>query len=150
MDACLLLTADDVQRIIGEPLQKTVRTENASAGLRFQRCLFSVPTEINSVALALTLRGTGSDARNPRAFFEEKLEEYEHGGEEGEKEEHERALDFVPGVGDRAVWFGTLAGGHLYVLKGDVLLEVLLGTTTQPAKLRDRAIEIGKVAAGRL
>ncbi|MEO7723099.1 MAG: hypothetical protein ABIU29_00190 [Chthoniobacterales bacterium] len=145
-DVCALVSGEELNRILGEKLDKTQKSENASGGFMVSQCLFHMPTYSNSVVISITRSAPGPEGRDPRAFLEEKIEERE----KGEGEEKEKPLDLVPGLGDKAIWMGTPVGGILYILKEQFFVTISLGTLKEPAKRREKAVEIGKLVAGRL
>lgn len=145
-DVCALLNAEELNRILGEKPTKTEKSASQSGGFAVSQCLFHMPTYSNSIMISVTRRAQGPGGRNPRAFLEEKIEERE----KGEGEEEEKPLDLVPGLGDKAIWMGTPVGGILYILKEQFFVTISLGTLKEPAKRREKAVEIGKLVAGRL
>jgi hypothetical protein len=64
----------------------------------------------------VTRRAPGPKGRDPKEFWEDKIEKHE--GDKGEEEEDKSAPDLVTGVGEKAIWAGTSVHGALYVLKG--------------------------------
>lgn len=147
-DLCALLSAEELERILGEKPEKTEKSEYTASGFVISQCVYHLPTESNSIVLSVTRRAPGPDGRDPRAFLEGKIEEREHG--EGEEKESEKALDFVPGVGDRAIWMGTAVGGTFYVLKDNSFLRIGLGTTKEPVLRKEKAVEIARLLVGRM
>jgi len=103
------------------------------------------PTYSNSIIVSLSRRGTGSDARNPREFWEERIEKAVSREEEGEEKEEDGAqLEFIDGIGERAFWEGTAVGGALYVLKGDAFLRISVGTFGDPTKRKENVITLAR------
>src|SRR6185503_19070133 len=139
IDACALLTSQEIQSIQGEGLKETKPSGAAQSGLNISQCFFSLPTFTNSINLAVTQKGDGAGARDPKEFWEERFEKrYENEREERqrektgvdrdretkqarsrerEEEEEEGAPpEKIEGVGDEAFWTGSRVGGALYVL----------------------------------
>ncbi len=147
-DLCALLRAEELERIFGEKPAKTTKSENISSGFLISQCVFHFSTPSNSIVVSVTRRASGPGGRDPRAFLQGKIEERERG--EGGENESEKPLDFVPDVGDRAIWIGTSVGGTFYVLKDHLYLQIGVGTTKDPASRREKTIELGKLIAARL
>lgn len=147
-DVCELLTSDELEKTLGERPINIQKTSNTSGGFTISQCLFNMPTFSNSISIQVTRRAPGPKGVDPRAFLERKIEEREK-GEEGEKE-GERGLDFVPGLGDKAIWMGTAVGGTFYVLKDDFFVRISVGSLKEPAKRREKAIEIAKLVLNRM
>lgn len=147
-DVCQLLTAEELEKILGERPANVQKSTNTSGGFTISQCLFNMPTYRNSISVQVTRRAPGPKGVDPRAFLERKIEDREK-GEDGEKE-GERPLDFVPGLGDKAIWIGTAVGGTFYVLKDDFFVRISLGSLKEPARRREKAIEIAKLVMNRM
>jgi hypothetical protein len=135
-DACALLTSDDIKSIQGEAVKETKLSGRSAGGFSVSQCFFTLPTFTNSVSLAVTQRGEGAGARDPREFWkdkfhgEEELEKGRNGGESpgGEEEEEKSAPpQKIAGIGDEAFWMGSRVVGALYVLKGHSYVRVSIG-----------------------
>lgn len=164
LDACSLLTSDEIRSVQGESLKETKLSGGVEGGFKKSQCFFALPTFNNSISLVLTERGDGSSARDPKEFWEEtfgKAEEekdkerstssekerekeklQKRNREEREEEEKEVAPQKIMGVGDEAFWTGTRVGGALYALKGNRYIRISVGGAgTQQAKInRSKAL----------
>ncbi len=164
LDACSLLTSDEIRSVQGESLKETKLSGGVEGGFKRSQCFFALPTFNNSISLVVTERGDGSSARDPKAFWEETFgkaeeekdrerstssekerekEKLRKGNREGrEEEEREVAPQKIMGLGDEAFWTGTRVGGALYALKGNRYIRVSVGGTgTQQAKInRSKAL----------
>jgi hypothetical protein len=173
IDVCALLTSQEIQSIQGEALKETKPSGTAQSGLNISQCFFSLPTFTNSINLAVTQKGDGAGARDPKEFWEERFEKrYENekeererekkGGErdreakqargvEREEEEEEGAPpEKIEGVGDEAFWTGSRVGGALYVLKGNAFIRVSVGGIGNRQAQINKSKAIARLALKRL
>ena len=164
LDACSLLTSDEIRSVQGESLKETKLSGGVEGGFKRSQCFFALPTFNNSISLVVTERGDGSSARDPKEFWEEtfgkadeekdrersasseKEREKEklrkRNREEREEEEREVPPQKIMGLGDEAFWTGNRVGGSLYALKGNRYIRVSVGGAgTQQAKInRSKAL----------
>ena len=128
IDACGLLTSDEIQSVLGEPVKETKRSGQPAGALAISQCYFALPTAVNSMVLTVFEKGSGADARDPSAswkeIFEREGERDRKGDEEGEKKAEPVKVD---GVGDQAFWTGHAIGGALYVLKANTYIRISIG-----------------------
>jgi len=128
LDACAMLTSQEIQSIQGESLKDTKLSESSANGLHVSQCFFTLPTFTNSISLAITQRAAGPGARDPREFWKETF----HSGKEPEEREKEEREESKPpqkisGIGDEAFWTASRAAGVLYVLKGSSYVRISIG-----------------------
>jgi hypothetical protein len=126
IDACALLTTEEVQSIQGEPIKETKPSGKSDGGLTVSQCYFTLPTFTNSISLRIVQKSSGPGGRDPKQVWDEtfapdKLQDIEREGG-GKKLAPQRIAD----VGDAAFWIGSPAGG-LYVLKGNRYIRVSVG-----------------------
>lgn len=137
LDACAMLTTEDIQPVQGEALKETKLTERSADGLYTSQCFFTLPTFTNSISLAVTRSADGPGARNAREFWKdsfhedkerdkEREREKERKGER-EEEEGERPPRKIAGIGEEAFWMASPAVGILYVLKGPSYIRISVG-----------------------
>ena len=144
VDACMLLTSKEVQSVQGEALKEAKSSGRSEGGLSTSQCFFTLPTFTNSISLAVTRRGDGPGARDPKQFWKETFHREteseqardrdrnkgQERNERGEEEEEKGAPpQKITGVGDEAFWAGSRFGGALYVLKGNAFIRVSVGGT---------------------
>ena len=138
LDACAMLTSQDIQPIQGEALKETKLTERSADGLYTSQCFFTLPTFTNSISLAVTRSADGPGARNAREFWKdsfdrdternkERAREREREKEREEAEEGERPPRKITGIGEEAFWMASPAVGILYVLKGPNYIRISVG-----------------------
>ena len=150
IEACSLITNDEVQKIQGSPVKDAKASETADGSFRYSQCFYSAEVFNKSVSLAVTQRDPASDkARDPKTFwketfgrFEGQQKEMEEGDEEKKKSLHEEDDEKavppkkIEGVGDEAWWTANRMGGALYVLKNNVFFRISVGgPEDQEAKL---------------
>jgi len=135
LDACAMLTSQEIQSIQGESLKETKLSESSANGLHVSQCFFTLPTFTNSISLAITQRAAGPGARDPREFWKDTFHsgkepkndrdrDKDRGKEEGEESKPPQKIS---GIGDEAFWTASRAAGVLYVLKGSSYLRISIG-----------------------
>jgi hypothetical protein len=161
VDACSLLTAEEVKAVQGEAFKETKASVGSENGMIISQCFFSLPTSANSVNLAVTQKGEGRGARDPRDFWEQTFEKSsKREGEKGqekrsapkgrEEEEKGAAAQKVDGVGEEAFWTGTRVGGALYVLKHDSYIRVSVGGAGDQKTKIEKSKALARLALKRL
>jgi hypothetical protein len=140
IDACALITNEEVHAIQGSPIKDVKSSEQSDGTFRIAQCFYNAETFNKSVSLALTQSDPASaKARTPKEFWQETFGRYEgekkeEKGDEEKKEslrEQEEEKGTPPkkidGIGDSAYWTANRMGGALYVLKNDVFVRVSVG-----------------------
>lgn len=158
IDACALLTSNEIEAVQNEAVKETKLSGNREGGFNVSRCFFMLPTFTNSVSLQITQRGDGPDGRDPKSFWgetfhREHIKKREPGREKTAKKEEEGESAppvKVTGVGDESFWMGTRVGGALYVLKGNSYLRVSIGGSGEEADKIKRSKELAQKVAARL
>jgi hypothetical protein len=133
---CSLLTSEEIESVQGEPVKEAKSSSNTGRGFIVSQCYFALPTPVNSVNVAVTERGDGAQARDPKEFWretfhraaesEEALERDKGKGRE-EEEEKKSPPQQIDGLGDEAYWLGAHISTALYVLKGDRFIRISVG-----------------------
>ena len=166
IDACQLITNQEVQAIQGSPIKDSKSSEQSDGSFRIAQCFYSAETFNKSVSLAVTQSDPGSPkARNPKDFWKDTFGRYEGGvkeeegdeekkkslGKEREEEEEKAAPPKkIDGLGEAAYWSANRVGGALYVLKNDVFIRVSVGgPDTEEAKI-NRCKALAEKALSRL
>ena len=144
VDACTVLTSDEIKAVQGEAVKETVPS-NRTGDFIVSQCYYALPTASNSVSVTLTERNPennggqsvkdfwentfGKDekksGREPKKEREEEKKKPE-AKREGEEEEGAQ-MEPVGGVGDEAFWSASPVGGALYVLMRDRYLRISVG-----------------------
>jgi hypothetical protein len=140
VDACSLLTSEEIKTVQGEAVESANETPSSAGELVSSQCFFALPSFSKSISLQITQKGTkpgAADARQAwkKMFPPEKLEERETAG--GQKKMPPRK---IPDLGEEAFWTGGPTGG-LFVLQGDYFLRISLGGAD------DEETKIGKSTA---
>lgn len=132
VDACKLLTTDEIEALLGEPLKQPIVTYRSESGFSISQCYFGLPTPSKSVVITVTRRGVGKDANDPREFWMEKFHpdvpgHSENAGEE-ESENRPRVQPIkIEGVGEEAYWVDAGQAGALYTLQRQLFIRVAIG-----------------------
>ena len=71
IDACSLLSSDDLRSIQGEAYKEAQRSDREDKGLVISQCYYQMPTMVNSVVLNVTTPKRGGGDLNPRVYWEE-------------------------------------------------------------------------------
>lgn len=151
LDACAMLTTADIEPIQGEAVKETKLSGTSTGGFNVSQCFFTLPTFTNSISLAVTQRGDGPGARDPREFWRDtfhKEKEREREKEREGEEEESTPPRKITGIGDEAFWTASRAAGALYVLKGHSYVRVSVGGAgDQESKLKKSKALARKVIA---
>jgi len=163
IDACTLITNEEVKTIQGSPIKDVKSSEQADGSFRIAQCFYTAETFHNSVSLALT-QGDPASAkpRNPKDFWKETFGRFDGGAkkEEGDEKKKESLSEQeeekgtppkkIDGIGDSAYWTANRMGGALYVLKNDVFIRVSVGgPDSEEAKIK-RSKALAEKALSRL
>ena len=135
LDACAMLTSQEIQSIQGEELKETKLSESSANGLHVSQCFFTLPTFANSISVAITQRAAGPGARDPRQFWKDTFHSGKEPKNDGDREkdrekeagEELRPPQPISGIGDEAFWMASRTAGVLYVLKGSSYLRLSIG-----------------------
>ncbi len=132
LDACSLLTTEEIAAIQGAAPTATTPTQSTQDGMTVTQCLFTLPTAANSIALTLSQRADGAGGRDARETWNEMFHAAHPGKREeeeqhGEGEKRDRSSDKVENLGDEAFMTSLRFGAVLYVLKGERFLRVSIG-----------------------
>jgi hypothetical protein len=171
INACGLLTSQEIQSVQGESLKETKASGSAESGFSISQCFFTLPTFNNSISLAVTQKGDGAGARDPKEFWEETFEKDEDADRKSDKKsEKEREAETkksrtkndkekeeeaasplrIVGVGDEAFWTGSRVGGALYALKGNTYVRVSVGGKGDQQTKINRSKALARLALKRL
>jgi len=126
LDACSLLTSDEIKAIQGEAVESSKSSSPSAGELSSSQCFFALPTFTHSISLQVVQKGTSPgdpDAKQTwnKLFPPDELEERQTEG--GKKKIPPRK---IPDLGEAALWTGGPAGG-LYVLQGRHYIRISVG-----------------------
>lgn len=138
VDACSLLTNDDLKEVQGEAVKEAQRSDRQDGGFIVAQCYYSMTTSSNSVVLNVTTASEGGGAANPRTFWKDTFGRKTNQGKERDREakdkekKGEEGEESVPpqkitGLGEDAYWLASRVGGALYVLKKDLFFRISVG-----------------------
>jgi hypothetical protein len=154
LDACTLLTSDDIQAVQGEPVKTTKPSQQTGHDFVIDICYYELPTPSNSVSLSLAQANT--DKKNSvKEFWENTFGDGEHGRKEKEREgegeiEEGAQARKISGLGQEAFWFSSPIGGVLYVLKGDHYIRISVGGKGTSEEKLNKSKTLAKKALARL
>lgn len=140
IDACSLLTSDDIKAVQGEAYKDAQSSARQDGDFIVGQCYFALPTSVNSVVLNVTSAREGAST-SARKFFQstfagstaksgekEREREKAKSGEKREAEVEESPKpEKVTGLGEDAYWLASRIGGALYVLQGDEFFRISVG-----------------------
>jgi len=163
IDACGLITNEEVQAIQGSPIKDVKGSEQSGGSFRIAQCFYNAETFNKSVSLAVTQSDPASPkARNPKDFWKETFGRYEGEAKEekGDEEKKESLREQneekgtppkkIEGIGDAAYWTANRMGGALYVLKKDVFIRVSVGGPESEEAKINRCKALAEKALSRL
>lgn len=164
IDACSLITNDEVQKIQGSPIKDVKGSANADGSFRIAQRFYTAETFSKSVSVAVTQANpTSTNAHDSRDFWKQTFGRFGGEAKEGEGdtekkeslEEHEereggRPPKKIEGIGDAACWTANRMGGALYVLKDDVFVRISVGGPDTEDTLINRCKALAEKALSRL
>jgi hypothetical protein len=161
LDACGLLTSQEIEAIQGSPIKETKRSARADGGFRVSQCFYTATEFSKSVSLAVMQRDQGRPTTtSPKDFWKERFgrftgEEKEANKDKMETEHKEEKEESAPpkkidGIGEEAFWASNRFGGILYVLKGDAFISISLGGTDNEQTKIDKSKALAQKALQRL
>lgn len=128
LDACELITKEEVESIVGLPITETKSSQTSDRGFRVWQCFYTAADFSKSVSLAVTqqdpkLPDKGSPKDLWRKIFARSQAEQKKDRNEEEKSPPPKKID---GIGDDAYWTGTVSG-TLYVLGKNAFVRISVG-----------------------
>lgn len=169
IDACSLITKEEIEPVQGSPVTDTKGSANVDGGLRTAQCFYTTAQIDKSVSFLVTQRDANAPGkRGPKEFWAETFGSYREADakeREGDKEKKESLREQagarheeeeaappkrIKGIGDDAFWTGSSVGGALYVLQKDIYIRVSVGgPDTEEAKI-DKTKALAEKALKRL
>jgi hypothetical protein len=165
LDACSLLTTDEIKAVQGEALKETKPSSRSDGGFIISQCFYTLPTFTNSISLLVAQRGDSAGARDPKDFWRETFAHAQESekdreknkdndkaskGREEEEKEKSAPPEKVQGVGDDSYWTGNRVGGALYALKGNTYIRVSVGGAGDQAAKIKRSKALAQLIVKRL
>ncbi len=150
VDACSLLTDDEVASIQGTTISVHKASSASGAGMLVSQCVYGSTEPNKSVGIALSQIGSTTEApRSPTAFWDATFARFRKSEKAVEKEAESEKLkkeslrekreetgedEVIPpvkveGVGDEAFWSPSRVGGALYAIKRsrDAFIRISVG-----------------------
>lgn len=154
LDACSLVTKEEISAMQGSEVTDAKSSLQANKGFRVTQCFYTAKEFSKSVVITVTQRDPDHPGdRTPKDFWADSFhrETSKETEREGEREEEKGATQTrVDDIGDEAYWTGVRFGGALYVLKKDIFLRISVGgNDTEQGKI-DKTKAIALKALGRL
>jgi hypothetical protein len=151
IDACSLLTSQEIEGVQGAPLKDNKPSANSQGGLTVSQCYFLLPIAADSIVLTVTQKADGSNSRDPKHSWEEifhRDKEAENAREE--KESKSPPPEKITGLGDEAFWAPRRFGGTIYVLKGNVYITISVGGQEEQATKLQKSKALAEIVLKRL
>jgi len=137
VDACSLLTSEEIQTVLGEPLKERKADVSSQGELSGSQCFFELPTFSNSISLQVVQRETGTQASDPKQVWNEMFHK-EQPPPVGEGARRKEPPERIEGMGDEAFWAGNEKIGAFYVLKGSYYIRLSVGGgDDKPTKIKN-------------
>ncbi len=139
IDACQVLTKEEIETVQGESVEEIKASVPQSSGMLMSQCLFRTATLAKSVSVTVGAPDPGKPtALTPRKFWRQQfhpLEAQEEKSREGDKapgnsaaeREEERKPRPIAGLGDEAYWVESPIAGALYILQGETYARISIG-----------------------
>jgi len=161
-DACILLTAAEIEAIQGEAVKKAEASVQPNGEMLISGCLFRTTNFAKSVSVALATPSSAKpSALTPRKFWlrqfhapdveEDKMRAAgKKGKPEPEGEEETRKPRRIEGLGEDAYWVGTPIAGALYVLQGDNFVRISVGGVGEESARIEKSKVLARAVVKRL
>ena len=149
MDACSLLTSDEIKAIQGDAVESAKSTQSSEGELTSSQCFFALPTFVKSISLQISQKAskpgaTGAKQAWQKMFPPEKQQERETAS--GQKKMPARK---IPDLGEEAFWTGGPTGG-LFVLQGDHIIRISVGGADDEATKIRKSTALAQLVLKRL
>ena len=162
-DACILLTAAEIEAVQGEPVKETKASVQPNGEMLISGCLFQTTNFAKSVSVALATPSSAKlSALTPRKFWQKQFHapDVEEGkmrdaGKKAQKpepegEEETRKPRRIEGLGEDAYWVGTPITGALYVLQGDNFVRISVGGVGEESARIEKSKVLARAVVKRL
>lgn len=152
LDACQLLTFDEVRQVQRVAVKETKPSDRRAKGEHHRHCVFATEDFVHSVSVTLTT------ADQPAALSDYWKRTFERAGNgEGVQKTTparakgaERPVHRVPGLGADAVWTSDSKAGSLYVLGPGAVLRISVGGVADVEERLRRSTALATTALRRL
>ncbi len=147
LEACSLLTRDEIEAIQGSRITDEKSSEQSSKELRASQCYYTAAEANRSVSLGVTESLAESNGKERLTEYWSRMFGEHEAEEEGEKRTPPKKIE---NLGQEAYWIGTRVGGTLYVLKNGVFIRLSLGGPDNEQTKIDKTKKLAAKALERL
>ena len=151
VDACSLLTSQEIEAILGASLKDTKPSVNTMGGSTVSQCYFLLPVAADSIVLTVTQSAEVTTAHAPPESWERIFRG--DGAPANDREEEESKSpppEKIAGLGDEAFWAPRRFGGALYALKGNRYITITIGSAGDHETKLKKSKALAEVALKRL
>lgn len=162
IDACQVLTREEIETVQGESVEEIKASVPQSSGMVISQCLFRTETLAKSVSVTVGAPDPGKPtALTPRKFWWQQFhpleaqEEKSRGGGKAPRNstaerEEERKPRLIAGLGDEACWVDSPIGGALYILQGETYARISIGGVRAESARLEKTKALGRAVVKRL
>jgi hypothetical protein len=152
VDACSLLTAAEIQAVLGETMTDPKPNTQAAGGLLLFQCVFGAASKQSiSVAVAGPAASSKTGARvTPREFWRRQFHPSVRDPREEREAEEDNRPRAIAGIGDEAYWAGNRVAGALYVLYRDTFVRISIGGIPDERERIEKSKRLARAAIRRL
>jgi hypothetical protein len=150
IDACSLLSSQEIEAIQGAPLKETKPSVNSAGGVNVSQCYFLLPVAADSIVLAVTQKADGSNSRDPKQSWEGIFHDDKEKKSARDEESKSPPPEKIDGLGDEAFWAPRRFGGTLYVLKGNIYISLSVGGSGDQATKLQKSRALAEIVLKRL
>jgi len=147
VDACSLLTSEEIESILGEQPRAMTPQMPQSSGELISQCYFALPTASNSISLRVLQGGTEPGARKAKPLWAETFSKGTSLMRGTGKTGAPRKID---GLGEEAFWVGNDIIGALSVLEGDRYVTISVGGAGGESAKIEKCSAIARIVLSRL
>lgn len=148
IDACALLTSEEIATVQGAAVVSTTPSSRNDSGVPIAQCYFQLPSTPDSLSLIVYKKPADPSAKAPLVYWNDMFhtERPPKTGRDG-KPKTQPTPQKIEGVGDEAFWGGGQFGGTLHVRKGQDVFQLSVGGPGDEAKKLEALKQLaGKVA----
>lgn len=152
LDACTLLTSEEIARVQGEPVKAAKGSGMPNPQFTMAQCFYTLGSSSKGVSLSVAVPSAERPAA-PREFWVDRFQKERERGKRARAaagREPEEDGEPVVDLGDEAFWVGDVRIGSLYVLEGGRFFRISLGGVTDPGERRERSIALARAVLKRL
>ena len=155
LDACALLTKQEIETVQGSPITETKTTDQSGQGFRVSQCYFGAEQTSKSVSLVVTQSDPDQPVkRTPKDYWRDTFAKHavrtERDRESEEREPESATPEKIEGLGDDAYWLGNRVGGALYAIKNKAFIRLSLGGPDDQKTKIDKSKTLARKALDRL